>query len=117
MNKTEAIRLFRQQGYTDLNNSNTTFASQNSGINRYWANPKIRLLNNEWWLILNDIDNRQLSLFRVPANTITNCVKMRGDKPKFVDIQIIYDDNDFTDSRSRIQFAQWLEHSFAYQEL
>lgn len=115
MNKYEAMELFRQQGYANLNNSNTTFSSQNSNNNKFWANPQINTLNREWWLILNDIDNRRLSLFHIPAHTITeDLVTVRADKPNLIDIQINYDDNDFTDSRSDISFARWLETAINY---
>ena len=115
MSKNEAIALFRQQGYTNLNNSNTTFSSQNSNNDRYWANPNIALLNSDWWLILNDIDNCRLSLFHIPAQTITeDLVVVRTDKPDLIDIQINYDDTEFTDSRSDIPFATWLETSIDY---
>lgn len=115
MSKNEAIALFRQQGYTNLNNSNTTFSSQNSNNDRYWANPNIALLNSDWWLILNDIDNSRLSLFHIPAQTITeDLVVVRADNQNLMDIQINYDDNEFTDSRSDIPFATWLETSIDY---
>ena len=64
---------------------------------------------------MNDIDNCRLSLFHIPAQTITeDLVVVRTDKPDLIDIQINYDDTEFTDSRSDIPFATWLETSIDY---
>ena len=114
MSKTQAIRIFRAQGFKVY--GNITFASENdSAYQKFWANPKKTFLKEDWWLILNDIDKRKLHLFFIPANEIAlRDVCLRPDKSDLIDIQIYYNDYNFVDSRSKIRFFKWLEKSVKY---
>lgn len=120
INKSMAIQLCLDKGIP-INRNNCTFSSQNqghTGNNKYWANPPFDKLKNDWWLILNDIDRRQLYLFLIPAGAIkSNEVIARTDKSYQIDIQIHYNDHhhpNFTDSRSGIDFKQWLVKTIPY---
>lgn len=113
MTKSEAVSLALQN---DLNvSANCTFASLNSGVSKYWANPNIRVLSDDWWLICNDSANHKLYYFCIPQNSLDeeNLV-VRKDKPNLIDLQIYYNDETFTDSRSKISFAEWLVKSIDY---
>jgi len=114
MSKTQAIKIFRDLGFKVY--GNITFASENNSILRkYWANPPREYINGNWWLILNDIDKRELHLFFIPANEITlRKVCLRSDKPDKIDIQIYYNDYNFIDSRSKISFFRWLKKTVKY---
>ncbi|MCI5519265.1 MAG: hypothetical protein MR424_05415 [Treponema sp.] len=107
ISKSQALQLLRASG---LNiHGQITFSSENSGVYKYWANPSITYLYNNWWIILNDVDNRILYVFYIPANSIDEKdVVVRADKPELMDIQINYNDRSFMDSRSKICFKQWL---------
>ena len=112
--KFDAIRLFKNNGLNILSR-NCTFASKNSMSYLYWANPKTDLLEDEWWLILNDNINYKLHIFKIPANSLDiNMIKVRADKPYLIDLQILFDDDDFTDTRSNIQFAKWYIKTLSY---
>ena len=114
VNKFEAIKLFKNSGVTHIS-KNCTFASKNSMSCFYWANPKIDLLKNDWWLILNDNINYEVHLFKIPANTLNvDIIKVRGDKPYLMDLEILYGDKCFTDTRSNIQFAKWYIKTIKY---
>jgi len=92
-----------------------TFSSRNKTGFLYWANPKIEFLKNNWWLLLNDYDNKKLYCFFIPANSINkNQIKIRKDRPFLIDLQIIYDNDLFEDSRSRIQFKKWFKKTIEY---
>lgn len=111
--KSEAVSLALQNG---LNvSANCTFASLNSGVSKYWANPNVRVLSDDWWLICNDSANHKLYYFCIPQNSLDeeNLV-VRKDKPNLIDLQINYDDETFTDSRSKISFAEWLVKTIDY---
>ncbi len=111
--KHTAILLFRQN---DIEVPGiTTFASLNKSAQNYWANPQINLLNKDWSLILNDFRKKELHLFYIPANTLTlNQLKVRSDKPKHIDLQISYYSNTFRDSRSGLNFLDYLVKTIKY---
>ena len=106
LSKSDAKHLCIMNG---LNiDGNITFASKNAGVGKYWANPNINILKNNWWLILNDFNNRKLIVLKIPANTIRESeIKVRSDMPEKIDLQINYLDNNLTDSRSGIEYAKW----------
>lgn len=113
VSKNQAIQILKNDGISVY--GQITFSSENSSVYKYWANPSIEYINNDWWLILNDIDNRTLFAFFIPANSIQEYeVVVRADKPELIDIQINYDDDSFTDSRSKIEFKQWFVKSVDY---
>lgn len=113
MTKSVAIRLFRTEG-VNLNR-NITFASKNRGAYNYWANPEFDMLKNDWYIILNDWAKKELHLFLIPANTIkTSQLTPRNDKDYLVDLQIMYNDNSFSDNRSGYSFAKHLIKQISY---
>ena len=87
---------------------NNTFASKNRASNFYWANPQFDVLEQDWYLILNDWYKKELHLFRTPAYALAaNALASRSDNEDKIDLQIIYNDSTFTDSRSKISFANF----------
>lgn len=92
-----------------------TYAAKNKGSNRYWANPNIEYLYEEWNLVLEDYVNHKFYHFIIPANSISqNLIKLRKDNPNQIDLQIIYNDINFTDSKSGISFVKWLVRTENY---
>lgn len=93
-----------------------TKAKLNVGPAKYWANPNKRFLSQEWWLVLVDLRERKLHVFKIPANSI------RADELKYkdanlIDLQIHYNDHrhpNFTDSRSDLEFKRWLVRTIPY---
>ena len=113
ISKSQAIQLIRDEGVNI--HGQITFSSENSGVYKYWANPSLSYIYNDWWLILNDVDHRVLYTFFIPANSIKEeDIVVRADKPELIDIQINYDDDSFMDSRSKIYFHKWLVKSVKY---
>lgn len=114
ISKFDAIRLFKNSGLNILS-KNCTFATKNSMSYLYWANPKTDLLEDDWWLILNDNINYKIHIFKIPANSLdVDMIKVRADKPYLIDLQILFDDDLFTDTRSNIQFAKWYIKTLTY---
>lgn len=107
MTKTIAKRLFV------LHYDNVTFASKNKGANNYWANPSFDCLKDNWYLILNDWQRKELHLFKIPANSLNNLVA-RADQPNLIDLQIAYNDPTFTDNRSGCSFKQYFQKTIKY---
>ena len=111
--KSAATNLFKSKGYST--NHNVTFASKNKVGNYYWANPLFDALKQDWYLILNDWNKKELHLFKIPIHTLNaNDLVSRSDNEEKIDLQIAYNDSTFTDSRSKISFARFLIESLTY---
>ncbi len=117
MNKSRALALIRKHGYILANNKNTTFASKNKGANTYWANPSKKILNQTWFLILNDTQNKMLYVFEIPRNKISlDELKFRTDKTDDkIDLQLEYGNLSFIDTRSKIEFDEYLREHISYK--
>ena len=114
MDKNKAIKLFRQQGYQFC--ESITFSSK-SGPDKYWANPELCFLQADWDLILNDYINKKLYLFRISANSLAlSQEETRKDRPNRIDLQIYYNDPEFTDSRSKISFKPFFIKELDYSK-
>lgn len=114
MTKGRAIRLILNEGYHIA--SNVTFASKNRGSYNYWANPETSLLKSDWSLILNDWISKKLYLFTIPANSIKLFeLTTRSDKQYLIDLQIMYEDETFTDNRSGYSFVKFKTGEFSYK--
>lgn len=112
--KNEAVRLIRENG-VNIDARSTTFASQNKGVDTYWANPKFKVLEADWWMVLNDIDRHTLHVFHIPRKTFDKKkLVARGDKPDFIDIQIDYHSPNFMDKRSKQSFKEFLIKTIPY---
>jgi len=106
MTKALAISIFRSKGV--MLNRNTTYASKNRTAYNYWANPPYECLLSDWYLILNDWEKRELHLFKVPSDTISQEeLVARADKYNQIDLQILYNDTNFRDTRSNFLFKQF----------
>lgn len=113
MTKRRAIALFKNEGVKF--NGNITYASKNRAMNNYWANPQFEMLKNDWYIILNDWVNGQISLFFIPANSFRDsefCA--RNDQPDKIDLQILYNDSSYSDTRSEARFGNYLIKQLAY---
>lgn len=108
-------KLGKSTIFKKLGLSKGTYAAKNKTQSNYWANPNVEFLHENWNLILEDYINHKFYYFRIPANSISqNSIKVRSDKPNQIDLQIMYNDNNFTDYRSGISFAKWLIKSESY---
>jgi len=113
MRKALAISIFRNKGI--IFNDNITYASKNRTAYNYWANPAFERLESDWFLILNDWANRVIYLFNIPSGTIKQSdLIARADNDKQIDLQILYNDPNFRDTRSNYIFKKFLVMSENY---
>lgn len=108
-----ALNLFRKKGYEF--DDNVTFASKNKTGNYYWANISFEVLQNKWYLILNDWGKCELHLFEIKARKLKmqDLASRAGDAEKF-ELQIAYNDPMFTDTRSKVSFKQFCVAHITY---
>lgn len=112
MTRAQARELFKKNGY-DIH-PRYTFASKNSTLDVYWANPDISFLKNNWSLVLNDQLNRTLYLFDIGANSIARGeLKERKDRD-FINMNIIYGDGQFRDRDTGVSFSRFLTATLNY---
>jgi len=116
--KTMAISMFRHEGYDRYFLGNVTFSSSNSSTQKYWANPSINYLENDWTIVLNNTEKRELYLLFIPAYSLKESdLVVRADKKELIDIQIQYNDPLFTDTRSKHMFGDYLIATITYNTL
>lgn len=87
-------------------------------LDAYWANPQTKLLDTEWWIILNNNVDKELILLLVPKGTL----KLRGDdeyglfvrkdKTELMDIRL--DMNTLIDKKSEINFSLYVQKRIPY---
>ena len=119
VSKSNIVYLFYKNGYEkflrDL--QHTTCSSINQKTNIYWANPKFSLLKEDWILILNNRRTHELYLFFIPANSIAqNILRPRHDRENRIDLNIMYNDSDFTDKSSKYVFTKFFIAKLNYTE-
>ncbi len=113
MRKSLAISIFRGKGI--VFNDNITYASKNRTAYNYWANPTFERLELDWFLILNDWINRVIYLFKIPSRAIAQGdLIARADNNNQIDLQILYNDPNFRDTRSNHIFKKFLVMSENY---
>lgn len=115
LSKSQAISKFKSIGINIT--KSCTFSSLNKSSALYWANPKKELLLADWHLILNDTRNRNLKLFKIPANSFNiNSLITRTDfgKENLIDLQIKYNDENYIDTRSKQSFASFFVKEVQY---
>lgn len=117
LNKYEIQAICTNNGIHLPNNPDEfTKAKLNAGTPKYWANPNKRFLYQTWWLILVDLPERKLHIFKIPANSIREN-ELRYKNSNLIDLQIHYNDHhhpNFTDSRSNLNFKRWLIKTIPY---
>lgn len=114
--KKEAIQFLSEQGIY-LGND-VSYAIRQDNKDDCWANPKVELLEKEWYIILNNNVEKELIVLMVPANSFRlrtdgeNGLYVRADKPDMVDLRIsVYD---FRDTRSNMDFSSYVIHRVNY---
>lgn len=111
--KSKGIELCKSNGF--YVGKNCTWASENKSNQKFWANPNTNCIQSDWWLILNDISKKKIYVFFIPINSLKpEHLVLRSDNKNLFDIQIKYDDNTFTDTRSHVQFYKWFQKELKY---
>lgn len=119
INKSKAINLLKESYNFDFSDGNITFASLQERKSVYWANPDIMFLKNKWYIVLNNQNDRTLTVLEVPSNQFSvntndskNTLLVRKDKPNYVDINLRH--SDFKDERSKCDFSNYVKKVISY---
>ena len=90
--KKDAVSFLQEKGVSV--GKKVTYAVRQAGKDEFWANPQKELLNQEWWLILNNTTAMELIVLKVPKKALvaktdkTDGLQVRPDKPELLDLNI-----------------------------
>ena len=109
--KADAINYLKTKGI-DVNKP--TYAKKSQDKNEFWANPQTHLLNEDWWMILNNNETMELIVLFIPANSLSRDLglKVRVDKHELLDLNI--NCNTFIDRKSGIDFSPYIRERVKY---
>ena len=108
--KPEAMAFLQEKGI--IIGKKSTYAVKQQDRDEFWANPKKELLDQDWWLVLNNNKAMELVVMEVPARAIglrhgnKSGLIVRSDKPELLDLNI----NTFTfrDRKSGVDFSPFV---------
>lgn len=114
--KNEAIILLNEHGIHVDNK--VSYAVKQENKDEFWINPNVKLLEGDWFIILNNNVEQELIVLSVPANTFSKQndyqpgLIARVDKPEVIDLNI--NANTFIDRRSGIDFSPYVVRQIKY---
>jgi len=114
--KNDAITYLEEKGITV--GKKMTYAVKQQGKDEFWANPKKNLLEQEWWLVLNNNETMELVVIKIPAKAITisqdgvGGLIVRPDKPDRLDLYI--NTVTFKDRKSDVDLSQYVVKKVKY---
>lgn len=114
--KNEAIILLNEHGI-HIDNK-VSYAVKQENKDEFWINPNVKLLEGDWFIILNNNVEQELIVLSVPANTFSKQndyqpgLIARVDKPEVIDLNI--NANTFIDRKSGIDFSPYVVRQIKY---
>ncbi|MBR1884812.1 MAG: GIY-YIG nuclease family protein [Schwartzia sp.] len=94
-----------------------TYAVKKEEKNEFWVNPNKELLQQEWWLILNNTASMELIVLKIPRNSLVlekDGLQLRTDRPELIDLHIHTDT--LKDRRSGVDFAPFVIKRIKYND-
>ncbi len=86
--KGDAVKFLKARGVpVDGRKANYAVLSQDGKT--FWMNPRIERLEDDWWLLLNDMEEKKVHVLFVPKGSLRKeQFLIRPDKPYYLDIHI-----------------------------
>ena len=115
--KADAVGYLQEKGI--IVGDKLTYAVKQQGKDEFWANPRKELLDEEWWIILNNNEIMELIVMKIPAKTMmlnSESVKsglfVRADKINLIDLNI--NTVTYKDRKSGIDFTPYIVKRIKY---
>lgn len=114
--KSEAIKFLNENGI--IIDNKATYAVLSDDKASFWANPRTKLLKEDWDIILNDNSKMELIIMKVPADSVKLSSEsgeglfVRTDKTDLIDLK--FDAENFIDKKSGISFEQYIVNRVSY---
>ena len=103
-------KLFLKESGIELDGEITYATSNDRGV--CWANPNVKTLDSNWYLILNDINNNELIVLYMPQGTCSiddsapNLLFARNDRPDRIELKISTES--LIDKTSNVDFSPYV---------
>ena len=115
--KSETFAFLKEQGI--VVDRKASYAKLQEKKKSFWINPKTEFLKENWTIVLNNQITKTLYVLNVPKNSFICSLKndgqslvVRKDKPYYIDLNI--DCVSFIDTRSKLNFADYITHTIKY---
>lgn len=115
--KAESIQFLKNRGISV--GKNVTYAVKQDKKDEFWANPNVSLLDQDWYIVLNNIVSHELIVLLVPAKTLKmnhvgdSGLYSRNDRKERIDLNINIDT--LIDKRSKINFSIFEQARISYE--
>lgn len=109
-------KLFLKEFGVELDGEITYATSNDRGV--CWANPNVKTLDSNWYLILNDINNNELIVLYMPQGTCSiddsasNLLFARNDRPDRIELKISTES--LIDKTSNVDFSPYVINRIKY---
>lgn len=116
--RTKRLAIDYARGHGFAIGKNVNYAKLGEGKSVCWINPYVSYLSLEWHVILNNTQDRELIVMRVPAGSLhvrkgaQSGLLVRADNPSKLDLHIGVDD--LVDHRSGVDFSPFFVGRVAY---
>ena len=117
--KADTLSYLKNEKNLALGNK-TSYATLQKDKNSFWINPKVNRLSEDWYIVLNNVDKRELTVILVPANSLVlkssehSGLLTRKDVAHSNEIDLNLDANSLVDLRSKIDFSKFVIHKISY---
>lgn len=110
--KGDAVKFLKGKGVpVESRKANYAILSQDGKT--FWMNPRVERLKDDWWLILNDTEEKKVHVLFVPKGSLRReQFFVRTDKPYYLEMHIAKEG--FCDIRSKVSFTQFLLKDLLY---
>lgn len=115
--KAESIQFLKDRGISI--GKNVTYAVKQDKKDEFWANPNVSLLDQDWYILLNNVVSHELIVLLVPAKTLKmnhagdSGLYSRNDRKERIDLNINIDT--LIDKRSKINFSSFEQARISYK--
>lgn len=101
-----------------------TYSATNKTSRRFWSNPNVDCLDDDWWFLCDDLDRKVLNVFFIPKGSLQ--AKGEGEDPGVKDggllrrsdsptkLELLINPKTLEDERGKVSFRRFLKKKIPY---
>ena len=110
--KGDAVQFLKGRG-VPVEGRKANYAVLSQDGKTFWMNPRVERLKDDWWLILNDTEEKKVHVLFVPKGSLRKeQFLVRSDKPYYLDIHI--EKGAFVERKSGVDFSPYFLEVVSY---
>ena len=110
--KGDAVKFLKARGMP-VDGRKANYAVLDQAGKSWWLNPRRERLEGDWWLLLNDTEEKKVHVLFVPKGSLgKEKFLVRSDKPYYLDIHIEKGTN--VERKSGVDFSPYLFEDVPY---